>query len=65
MRAHVYDPFLNTFSDKILEITWNEAYYFTYGFLRYHWLQIAKEDNKKTHVLHGMVFIFLQHRLKE
>ena len=48
MRVHVYDPFLNTFSAKILESTWNEAYYFTYGFLRYHWLQIAKEYKKKT-----------------
>jgi hypothetical protein len=46
--ACVHDPFPTPFSDEVLDqVAGNEAYSFTYGFFRYHQVQIAKEDKKK------------------
>ena len=47
--ACVHDPFLTPFTDEVLEGVGNqEIYSFTYGFLEYHQIQIAKEDHHKT-----------------
>jgi len=46
---YLHDPFLTLFSDEVLnQFVGKESYYFTDGFLGYHWVQIAEEDKKKT-----------------
>ena len=47
--ACVHDLFLTPFTDEVLEgVGGQEMYSFTDGFLRYHQIQIAKEDRHKT-----------------
>jgi hypothetical protein len=47
--ACLHDPFPTPFTNEVLHnVGGQEIYSFTYGFLRYHQIQIAKEDCHKT-----------------
>jgi hypothetical protein len=47
--GRVHDPFPAPFTDEVLEkVAGKEEYSFTYIFLEYHQVRIAKEDKRKT-----------------